>query len=82
MHPQPIAQIKITLMDNGSVNVNGFPNNLELALSYMTAGNIAVVKYFVQLAKDGRLDENNNLIENNILSPKGKLVDAEGRLLQ
>ena len=26
-HPQPVAQIKITI--NGSVNVNGFPNDLK-----------------------------------------------------
>jgi len=69
-------------MDNGEVNVNGFPNNFELALSYMNAANHVIMKYFIELAKDGRLDENNNLIEKNIISPEGKLVDGNGRLLQ
>ena len=26
--PQPIAQMRITIMDDGGVNINGFPNNL------------------------------------------------------
>jgi len=80
--PQPIAQMKITLMDNGGIAVNGFPNNLEAAQEWLSAAAKVVVRHFIALAKAGELDEHNRIIEKKIITQDKKLVDGNGRPLQ
>ena len=79
--PQPVAQMKITLMDNGGIAVNGFPNNLEVAQEWLSAAAKVVVRHFITCAKAGELDENNRIIEKKIITQDKKLVDGNGRPL-
>ena len=81
-HPQPISQIRITFMSNGEVNINGFPNGFELAFSHMTAATHAIMKYFIELAKAGELDKDNNKIENKIRMPDTRIIGRDGKPLQ
>jgi hypothetical protein len=81
-HPQPVFQIKITALSNGSVNINGFPNSLKVTLDMITAGAQAVISHFISKAKEGNLDDNNNIIPSKILTQDKKLVNAQGRMIQ
>jgi len=80
--PHPIAQMKITLLSNGGIAVNGFPNNLEVAQDWLSAAQKVIVRHFIAMAKAGELDENNRIIEKSIIVPDKKLVDGNGRPLQ
>ena len=80
--PQPIAQMKITLMNNGRIAVNGFPGDLEVAQDWLSAAAKVIVRHFITCAKAGELDENNRIIEKSIIVPKKTLVDGNGRPLQ
>ena len=73
-HPKPLMQMKITLLDNKSVIVNGIPSNLRTALSLLFDANKAVVDHFVGQAKDGNLDEVNTIVQKNIISPINKIL--------
>ena len=79
--PQPVAQMKITLLDNGGIAVNGFPNDLETAQEWLSAANKVVVRHFIGKAKAGELDENNRIIKKTIIVPNKTLVDGNGRQL-
>ena len=81
-HPQPIAQIKITIMDNGAVNITGFPQDLNLSMNWIVAAQQALISFFVEKAKAGELDEQNKVIEKKILTRNSKLVDGSGNPLQ
>lgn len=76
--PQPIGQIKITIMDDGGVSVIGFPPSLDITREWIAAGDRVVVRHFIKLASDGKLDENGNVIEKKILTADKTLVDAHG----
>ena len=80
--PQPIAQMKITLLDNGGIAVNGFPSNLEVAQEWLSAAAKVVVRHFISKAKAGELDEHNRIIEKTIIVPNKTLVDGNGKPLQ
>lgn len=67
--PTPVVQIKITLMSDGAMNVNGFPTELEIALAIMQDAIAAIVKHFVEEAKEGKLDHDNSFMEDKILTP-------------
>lgn len=81
-HPQLVAQIKITILDNGKINVTGFPLDANLAMGWMQQAQQALVAFFIAKAKAGELDENNKVIEKKILTRNSKLVDGSGDLLQ
>ena len=80
--PQPIAQMKITLMNNGRIAVNGFPGDLEVAQDWLSAAAKVIVRHFITCAKAGELDEHNRIIEKKIITQDKKLVDGNGRPLQ
>ena len=80
--PQPIAQMKITLLSNGGIAVNGFPSDLEVAQDWLSAAAKVVVRHFIALAKAGELDEHNRIIKKKIITQDKKLVDGNGRPLQ
>lgn len=61
-HPQPILQLKITAMSDGSVNVNGSPNSLRACLDVIHLGSQAIIAHYITEAKAGNLDEFNNII--------------------
>ncbi len=71
--PTPIVQIRITLLSNGALNVNGFPTKLETALAIMQDATAAIVKHFVEGAKEGKLGEDNSFEQSRILTPDNKL---------
>ena len=71
--PTPIVQIRITLMSDGAMNVNGFPTGLNAALAIMQDATAAIVKHFVEGAKEGKLDETNSFEQGRILTPDNKV---------
>jgi len=72
-HPQPVQQMRITVMDNGQVVVNGFPSNLHTSLLILHRAYKAVTLHFIDAAKNGQID-NYNLVESKIITPDKKLV--------
>lgn len=81
-HSQPVIQIKITAMSDGNVNITGFPNNLRACLDILYAGGQAIIAHYIAEAKAGNLDEHNNIIPSQVLTPKPGLVDMQGRAIQ
>jgi len=81
-HPQPIAQIHITAMSDGSTNITGFPTTFAVATKIMRAATDAVINHFFKEAMAGNLDENGTIIPSKIVTPNKKLVDGNGRPLQ
>ena len=80
-HPQPIGQMKITAMSNGSVSVNGFPVDLDMARHWLNLAEKAIIDHFFKLARAGKLDENNRIIKKKVIEHVG-LVDVSGKPLQ
>lgn len=72
--PKPIMQMKITVLDNKSVVVNGIPANLRTALGILFDANKAIVDHFVNKAKEGELDDKNTIIQNKIIAPSNKII--------
>lgn len=72
--PKPIMQMRITVLDNKSVVVNGIPANLRTALSILFDANKAVVDHFIGRAKEGELDDKNTIIQNKIIAPSNKII--------
>jgi len=72
--PVPLFQIRINVMNNGAINVQGFPKNLDMALKTMDEGKNAVVKWFIQQAKENRLNDHNIVDGGNIIVPKKGLL--------
>jgi hypothetical protein len=61
-HPQPVFQIRIIAMSNGSTNVNGFLSNLQLSQKIMNAAGEAIALRFIDETKAGNLNKHNNII--------------------
>lgn len=80
-HPQPIGQMKITAMTNGSVAVNGFPVDLDMARHWLYLAEKAIIEHFFKLAREGKLDENNRITKKKIIEHVG-LIDVSGKPLQ
>lgn len=72
--PAPLFQVRITGLSDGSINVMGFPNDLNMALSIMDQAKNTVVKYFIQHAKENRLNDRNVVDGGNIIVPKKGIV--------
>ena len=72
--PAPIMQMKITLLNNNSLSVRGIPNNLDQALLVLSDATKAVVKHFTKKAREGKLDDMDNLIESKIIQPNQKIL--------
>jgi len=72
--PTPIVQIRITLLSDGALNVNGFPTRLDAALAIMNDAQAAIIAHFVRGAKEGKLDENNAFEDKRILTPSNKVT--------
>jgi len=70
----PLFQVRITALSDGSINVMGFPKNLDMALKIMDEGKNTVVKYFIQQAKENRLNDRNVVDDGNIIVPKKGLL--------
>jgi len=77
----PIGAIKIIIMSDGGVQVNGFPQDLHVAQSWMDAAKRAIVNYFIDKAKRGELNEK-GIVEKKILTRDRSLIGADGKRLQ
>jgi UPF0288 family protein (methanogenesis marker protein 3) len=67
--PAPVRQIKITLLNNGVITVHGLPANLKMAGRMIAGANEIITGFFVKKAKNGELDEEDNIIQNNPADP-------------
>jgi hypothetical protein len=72
--PTAVHQITISLMNNGTVNVSGFPMSYPVALQMMLDGQRAIVGWFMKAAKEGRMNDQMVVDGSNILVPDKKLV--------
>ena len=72
--PHPLMQMKITLLSNQTISVNGIPQDLNTALDILAGASKAVVLHFVRRAKEGKLDDKNRIVQDKILMPDNKLV--------
>ncbi len=75
--PAPLFQVRITALSDGSINVMGFPKDLNAALSIMDQGKNTVVQYFIQQAKENRLNDRNVVDGGNIIVPKKGLLKLQ-----
>lgn len=72
--PTPVYSVTISFMSDNTVSVNGFPRSLDVATDILDQGKRVLVNYFVNAAKDGKLDDKNVVDGGNILVPDKKLV--------
>lgn len=72
--PHPVMQMKITALSDGSVAVNGIPNNPNTALQLIAGATAAITNLFIGKAKEGQLDDANNLVESKIITPDKKII--------
>jgi hypothetical protein len=69
VHPQPVLQMRITVMADGNVSVSGFPTSLRDAQNLLNMAAQATIEYFIDQAKAGTLDDNNTVIPKKIIEP-------------
>lgn len=72
--PTPIMQMRITVLNNGTISVGGIPSKLETALEILANANKAIVRHFINKAKEGELDDNNTTIKNRILTQDKRIL--------
>ena len=72
--PHPVMQMKITALSDGTIAVNGIPHNPNTALQLIAGATGAITNFFMNKAKEGKLDDKNNLIESKIISPSDKKI--------
>jgi hypothetical protein len=60
--PKPVGQVVITIFENGSVSVKGFPPNHQQAIQILGAAQMAVADHFVRLAAQGQYPEKRNIV--------------------
>ncbi len=81
---KPIRTVTVQFFSNGTLSLSGFPNGLDNALVCMDAAKNAVVKYFIDAAKEGRLDDQGYVAKKRITEPgvyggvKGSGMDQLG----
>lgn len=72
--PAPGIHVRINVMTDGSINVNGFPKDHEMTSEIFEKAQRVVNKYFIELAKQGKLDDFNRVKTSNILMPNKRIV--------
>lgn len=78
----PVIQVLISCLQNGQVQVSGFPHNMFHALDVLRAAEQAVLSHFHELAKAGKLDENLAFIQPAVITPEKTLFDSQGNVLK
>jgi len=58
---KPKMTICIDVLQNNQVEIRGFPSNYNMAMEIMTVGIRRLHAYFVEQAKDGKIDDKGNL---------------------
>lgn len=72
--PRPLYQIIITVLDNGSVNAQGFPMDFNLTNQIMDDGKRAIILHFLKQAREGKLNDQNVIEGSRILVAEKKIV--------
>lgn len=72
--PHPVIQMKITILSNKTLTINGAPDNLDVALQVLADAARVTINLFIDKAKEGQLDDENNLIDTKIISPDKKVI--------
>ena len=70
----PIMKVEIHVMRDGRVEVMGFPSNFNDAMQIMKAGLHRVANHFIQMAKDGKLDDKLTIEQSKIVTPNKSIV--------
>lgn len=70
VEPRPVIQMTILGFDNGQMAIKGLPLNLNDAQAMLVGANKIVMNEFIKLAKEGKLDKNNTIIQSQIILPK------------
>lgn len=68
--PQPVIQMTILGFDNGQMAIKGLPLNLNDAMTMLAGAEKIIMNEFIKLAKEGKLDKNNTIIQSQIIQPK------------
>jgi len=72
--PSPVMQMRITVLNNGTLSVAGIPASLDTAMQILADATKAVVKHFTKKAREGNLDDTDTLIESKIIQPNQKVI--------
>lgn len=72
--PVPVHRLVLTVFNNGKMSVAGIPPSLKVAIGMLYDANVSICNHFVEKAKAGELDENNDLIKSNIVKPGKKPI--------
>ena len=75
---KPKWRIIIEAMPDGSVNVNGFPTQWSVATAILNTAAGIINNYFIQNAREGKVDDNLCIIESPILLPDKKKIILPG----
>jgi hypothetical protein len=75
----PVMEVKIQVFQGGRIEVLGFPSNYLQALDVMQAGIARLSTYFIQMARDGKVDGKFNLEQPQIVKPGLKDIEAIGK---
>lgn len=68
---KPLFQTVITVLKNGNIQVQGFPSAVRTAIKLVSDFNEAMMMYFVEAARNGKLDLQGKIIKSPILGLPG-----------
>jgi len=75
--PKIIGRIVIDIVEGMRVtHVNSFPDSAHLSINLLMQAQALVTSHFLQLAADGKLDENFNIQKSKIVTPEnnGRII--------
>ena len=79
---KPVHEVKIQIFADNRIEITGFPTNYHAAMEIMTVGMRRVANYFLAMAKEGKLDEKQNIIKSSIIEANKSLLGPDGKRLQ
>ncbi len=69
--PVPVNQIQINMMNNGSIQVNNFPEDYNAAMQVFRLAEDAIIRHFFKGIVENRFDANGSKKGSNIVVVKG-----------
>jgi hypothetical protein len=76
--PIPIHTAHIVVYSNGAVAASNFPGNMNECLQLLCDVQKALMRTFMQIAKEGRLDDNGNIKKSSIVKPDKRIIMPRG----
>jgi hypothetical protein len=73
----PVAQIIINVMQDGSMNVGGFPSGLDDAITILDNARRIITYHFIDAAKNGKLNDRNVIEKSSIITPKNNIIKMQ-----